>query len=500
MKKIQLSKSKLKELTICPRLMWYSVYTPKEKVVSAEQQKVFDQGREVEQIARNIYPQGVLQDKINNFEKVEYTKQLLLNSEVIFEAAFAHKNTIVQFDVLKRINPFKYEATEIKSSSKMKDEYLDDALIQFWIANKSNIEISNFDLWFVNKEATDIVGSGYFAKENVTDFVVKNERKFWTMLSKAQEVIELSEPPAPCYSSYCEECPFAQKCNLNKSNTRSVLNLPKFTNKYKAFSEGILTIEDPLFSTKYKYSENNPTVIESLTKNELIIKKEEIRKELENYQMPLNFFDFEAVMGAIPILKNQKPFEQVVIQYSHHIYSGQDKMDHFSFLHESMENPDLSLIDSMLKHLEQNEGSIVSYNQNYEKTRIKELGLKYPEFSSRLAKLNTRFVDLLDVIKEFVYHPEMKGSYSLKVVSPLLLGAYGSYSDSLIKSGSEIAKWYKEMVETANMDRKKEIKEALLRYCCYDTLNLFLLYKYLLDENVNLAQLVEINLSGGSNG
>jgi len=499
MKKIQLSKSKLKELAVCERQFYFSVYRPKDKVWDQQTLKVFDQGREVEAIARNIYPDGKLQDKIDNYEKTQYTKELLKTSNVIFEAAFATRNTIVQFDILKKVDEINYHATEIKSSGKMKPEYYDDALIQYWVATKTGLSISRFELWFVNKDATQFEGSEYFAKEDVTEFVKSNERKFWEKLNKAEELIELNEAPNPQYSTACEECPFAHLCNFNREDTSSVLNLPRFVNKYKAFNQGIKTIHDQAFKEKYKFYEQNPTIIESIKENKLVFDSEAIKNELSKYVFPLNFFDFEAVMGAIPMLENQKPFEQLVIQYSLHIYSNNDKMDHFYFLHESKKNPNQSLIESMLNHLEQNNGSIVSYNQNYEKTRIKELAVKFPEFAPRLLKLLDRFVDLLDVIKDYTYHPEYRGSYSLKVVSPIFLKEYGSYSDSTIKSGSEISSYYKEMIETTNLDRKKEIKEALLRYCGYDTLNLFLIYKYLLDQSVDVKRLVELNL-GGSNG
>lgn len=494
-----LSKSKIKDSENCDLMLWNDINQPQEKVWDSTTQYTFEQGRVVEALARSRFSDGLLQYKKDNVEKVEYTKKLLKLDMPIFEAAFAKKGTIIQFDVLYKNANKNYNAVEVKSSSKFKPEYETDVLIQYWIATLSGIKIDQFELWVVNNQASD-TGSEYFKVIDLTEFVKSNERRFWAALTKAQKTSQMKTAPEVKIGAHCEQtsCPYrnTERCSLVKSQD-SVHNLPNFRKNWEAYHEGITSVTDARFEEKYTdYTKKNPVVMKAIKENKLVIEKEALLKEFQTWTFPLNFFDFEALMGAIPVLEGQRPYEQVVIQFSNHVYNGVDnKLQHQMFLHDKLSNPDEATIEAMLMAFESNSGSIVSYNMSYEKTRISDLAKKYPLYAERLSALLPRFVDLMDLIKHHVYHPAFEGSYSLKSTSPVILGEYGSYSDSLIKSGAEIAKFYIEMITTKDSTRKQEIYDALVKYCSYDTLNLFLLLKYLLDESVDLKGLVELNLN-----
>lgn len=73
MKKILLSKSKIKEMLRCEQMFFSTVNNLHQKNWSKQDIALFEQGRQVEQVARNMFPTGVLQDKIVNIEKVELT-------------------------------------------------------------------------------------------------------------------------------------------------------------------------------------------------------------------------------------------------------------------------------------------------------------------------------------------------------------------------------------------------------------------------------------------
>lgn len=497
MGKIELSKSKIKSNENCELMLWHEINSPREeKVWDASTQFTFEQGREVEAVARSMFPNSVLQDKIKNWDKILYTKELLKTNKTIFEAAFASRNCIIQFDMLTPNGDGTYSATEIKSSGQFKPDYETDVIIQYWIATQAGIEITKFDLWYVNKKSTSI-DDNYFVKHDVTELVKSSERKFWEMLHRAEKTLMLKKAPEVKAGAHCKkfDCAFrgTSQCKLSKSPD-SVLSLPKFPNAFDAYHQGITSVNNEEFDKTYKYSEKYPLVVQSIRENRLVINKEGLMAEYSQWKFPLNLFDFEALMSAIPVLKGQTPYAQMVFQFSNHIYDGQsDRLNHVMYLHETLDNPNRGVIESMLNCLESNEGSIVAYNMPYEKSRINELAIKYPEYKERLERLNARFVDLMDLVKHHVYHPEFMGSYSLKKVSPALLKEYGSYTDSTIKSGAEIAKYYIEMLTTKDQARREEIKSALIKYSTYDTLNLFLVIKYLMDQSVDLKSLVELN-------
>lgn len=497
MKKILLSKSKIKEMLKCEQMFFSSVNNLHKQNLSKQDIELFEQGRQVEQVARNMFPTGVLQDKIVNIEKIELTKELMKTKEVIFEAAFTSKNTIIQFDILSKNEDSSYDAIEIKSSSKFKPDYEIDVLIQYWIATLSGIKINQFEIWYINKTSIGI-DDNYFTKHNATEFCKTNEQYFWELLNKALSIAMLRQPPQETNKYHkCDipSCPYRQQ-SIDKLSTKdSVLSLPRFPNAWKAIEQGIESVNHPKFDETYKYSELNPLVIKSIREDKLVIDRENLMKEYSQWKFPLSFFDFETLMTAIPILEGQHPFEQVAFQFSNHIYTGNsNKLSHTMFLHQKLNNPNVEIVEAILSALEQNEGSIVAYNKSFEQTRIRELAAKFPQYQIRLLAIIDRFVDLMDLVKDNVYHPDFMGSYSLKIVSPTLLKEFGSYSDSLIKSGSEIAKYYTEMLTTSDMERKDLIKNALEKYCFYDTLNLFLVLQFLINPNADIKNLVEINL------
>ena len=498
MKKILLSKSKIKDMNGCDLMLWNSLNLPQEdKQWSKDNLYRFEQGRQVEQFARDLFPTGVLQNKVRNTEKAEMTQDLLKTASVIFEAAFVSNQTIIQFDILSKNEDGTYDAVEVKSASKFKPEYEIDVLIQYWIATLAGIKINKFELWFVNKNATKI-GENYFVRQDITDLAKNSEERFWELLNKALTIAMTTEAPVVKTGAHCErlECPYrgTEKCAMSKAKD-SVFSLPRFPAAWAAVEKGITTVNDPRFDQTYKYTESNPLIIQSIREDKLIINREELMKDYSAWKFPLNFFDFETLMGAIPVMDGQRPYEQMTFQFSNHVFDGQNnQMKHSLHLHTDTSSPHLPMVLAILNTLEANEGSVVAYNKTFEQTRIRDLANKFPEYSDRLLAIVERFVDLMDLVKDHVYHPDFMGSYSLKVVSPTLLKEYGAYTDSLIKSGSEIAQYYTEMITTENLERKQLIYNALDKYCFYDTLNLFLVLQFLIDPKADIAQLVELNL------
>lgn len=495
---MMLSKSKIKDHSKCSMMLWHEVNQPSLKEWDSSNQARFDQGRVIEKIARDTFKDAIEQDKRKNTEKLEYTKELLANPKykTIFEPAFLYDNVIVQFDMLTKVDDGSYDAVEVKSSSKFKEDYELDVIVQYWVATLSGIKINSFKLWHVNTKSEN--ESDFFTQVDLMELVLKSKDRFLSELEKAKATFYSKEIPQYKVGSHCDkfECPYrnTSQCKVEIKED-SVLGLPYFNKKWDAHNANIKSVNQKEFSEQYPdYSITNPLIVKSIKENKLVIDKEGVRKSISAWKYPLNFFDFEAVMSALPILKGTKPYEQVVMQFSNHIYNGVDnKLAHQMYLHDSKENPNLAVVDHLLSFLS-NDGSIVSYNKTYEQTRIKFLAKKYPEHSVKLLSLVDRFVDLMDIVKDHVYHPEFYGSYSLKVVSPVLLKEWGSYSDSLIKNGNEITPYFLEMITTKDIERKTLIKNSLIKYCSYDTINLFLLLKFLLNENENLGEIVELNL------
>ncbi|MBL7960908.1 DUF2779 domain-containing protein, partial [bacterium] len=90
-----LSKSKYLNGLQCPKLLWHH-YNAKDEIpkTDAATQAIFDQGHEVGELAKKLYPDGIEVAKgLVDFEKViEQTQKLIFKRKPLFEAAFLYKS------------------------------------------------------------------------------------------------------------------------------------------------------------------------------------------------------------------------------------------------------------------------------------------------------------------------------------------------------------------------------------------------------------------------
>ena len=83
--------------------------------------------------------------------------------------------------------------------------------------------------------------------------------------------------------------------------------------------------------------------------------------------------------------------------------------------------------------------------------------------------MNERFVDLLNLVRTHIYHPEFHGSYSIKAVLPALVPDLG-YGDLEIQEGSNASIAFARMVASDTDETERgRIRNALLAYCQRDT-------------------------------
>ena len=76
---------------------------------------------------------------------------------------------------------------------------------------------------------------------------------------------------------------------------------------------------------------------------------------------------------------------------------------------------------------------VVTYSP-FEKTRIRALQKAVPELQPELIELEAKLIDLLPVLRNFVYHPDFEGSFSIKYVLQPLVPEL-SYNDLVIVDG-----------------------------------------------------------------
>jgi hypothetical protein len=115
----------------------------------------------------------------------------------------------------------------------------------------------------------------------------------------------------------------------------------------------------------------------------------------------------------------------------------------------------------------------------FESNRLSELASWFPEHAGRIGQIRSRLWDLLPIVRNNVYHPGFRGSYSIKDVLPALVPGM-TYKDMEIADGGEAGLAWDRLVRGAvGKGEKETIRKALLVYCAQDTLALARLLAYL---------------------
>jgi hypothetical protein len=125
------------------------------------------------------------------------------------------------------------------------------------------------------------------------------------------------------------------------------------------------------------------------------------------------------------------------------------------------------------------DGPIFVYG-SFEKTRLTELAEMFPDLSDGLDSLIGRLVDILPLTRRSYYHPEMKGSWSIKAVLPNVAPELNYEDLEEVQHGAEAQLAYLETIDPATAtSRHNELKNDLLEYCKMDTLALVKLAYFL---------------------
>jgi hypothetical protein len=173
--------------------------------------------------------------------------------------------------------------------------------------------------------------------------------------------------------------------------------------------------------------------------------------------------DFETIMPAIP-LNTMKTGPISRSRFSFRCmfrnFPGAP-VSHFEFLGVPPEDPRPRFISELLWCIS-NKGSIVVYNQAFEQSRLREIARDLPAYAEQINQLSDRMVDLMGPFRSRqLYHPDMKGSYSIKKVLPALVPEL-SYDDLEISEGGTASLTYMSLYEDQDPESVQFKRDNLL--------------------------------------
>jgi hypothetical protein len=153
---------------------------------------------------------------------------------------------------------------------------------------------------------------------------------------------------------------------------------------------------------------------------------------------------------------------------------------HHEFLFTETTCPDAPFVAALKAGLPA-DGSIIVWNNPFEKGINTKLAERLPAEQGYLAAINERVVDLMDVFTEqMLVHPDFRGKTSIKWVLPALVPSL-SYKGLAIKEGATASDTWNDIV-TGELEPAEaaEARKNLLAYCGLDSLAMVEIWRALL--------------------
>lgn len=171
-------------------------------------------------------------------------------------------------------------------------------------------------------------------------------------------------------------------------------------------------------------------------------------REMAQWRYPLHMIDFETAAVALPFYKGMRPYEQIAFQFSHHVMEADGRIRHAGeFLcAEPGQFPNFDFARALKRELDGDKGSVFMWS-HHENTVLSSIVRQLEEhpsppedaedlktFLRSLIKDGDRaMVDLCKLAEKAYFHPDTKGSSSIKKVLPAILKS----SDILRKTYSQ---------------------------------------------------------------
>ncbi|WP_107952663.1 DUF2779 domain-containing protein [Campylobacter concisus] len=465
----------------CEKSLWLKKKRPEVlQALDDSAQAVFDTGTSVGELACELFSGGERIEYTGDFNaQMAKTKELIEHgTKVIYEATFCFDGILVMVDIL-RICDDGLIINEVKSSTSVKEVYIDDASIQYYVISSlgykvSGVNIIHIDSSYVRGEKLEL--EKLFHTEDVTEQIMQKQAEIPQILNKFEKILSKNVEPEVDIGPHCSDpynCDAWEYCWCEQRGIPeySIFNISRLRSnkKFELYKNGVVKFEDIKDLSIFNASQQ--IQIRSELSKEQIIGKEAIKEFLNTLSYPLYHLDFETFQQAVPEFMGLSPYEQIPFQFSIHKEDGKGNLEHFEFLAEVGADPRYELALNLIKFIPQ-DACVLAYNMGFEKGVIKRLATNYPQISNELMAIHDNIKDLMaPFASKSYYHPKMQGSYSIKYVLPALVPEFESaYRDlNLIHNGGEAMQAYEGMAYMS-ADEREAYKNALLEYCKLDTL------------------------------
>jgi len=470
-----LSKSKYLTGRQCPKLLWVHYHDPARlPALDPATEFRFEQGHQVGELARHLFPEGHAIDWDTGFgEVLRQSREALATRRLLFEPGFLFGGAFTRADILEPAGKRKWDIIEVKSTAAVKEQHIEDLAFQRHVYEGAGVPIRrchvmHIDTSYIRRGEVD--PRALFARVDVTAEV---KRLLPTVGRRVRRMLAtLDRPSCPtvkvgarCSSPY--PCPLQDEC-WSFLPERSVFTLVCGSRKaWALMDQGVLALKD--IPAAVKLSARQQIQVRAVRRNKPHVNRKALRRFLAKLRYPLHLLDFETVGTPIPLYERCRPYQQAPFQYSVHVVDEPGaRARHYAFLPRTRSDPRPKLLELLGKRLGE-QGSIVAYFASFERQRLQECARDIPQHAAWIDRALPRIVDLWTPFSTFAYyHPHQDGSASLKAVLPALTGT--GYDDLEVADGLTAGRLFLDMIFGGLPRQERDtLREQLEAYCGRDT-------------------------------
>ena len=375
-------------------------------------------------------------------------------------------------------------------ASKAKDgeprkEHLADLAFQNFVLTGAGVKVRAAQLMQINGDYVrqgPVDVQGLFTVTDLTEQVREQMSEVERNVVRLHEVVAEPVMPDVPIGPRCDEphlCPYVPYCwrDVPDFSVFDVFGKKRAASEY---ARGVRTLADirRCFETDAGFLTDRQSLLvecEADPDGNPHADRKALDSFLASVQYPVAHLDFESYWAGLPRWDGMRPYEQTVFQYSiHHQDSPGSVTGHDEFLAPEGVDPRRLVAEALVRDLAGGSGSVVVWNQGFEKARLKELAAWYPDPAEGLDAINDRIVDVAaPFCSKDYYDLAFKGSWSVKSVLPALFPDDPDLNyDNLdmVHNGGEASEAFRDLHLVEDAAERERVRKALLKYCALDTL------------------------------
>jgi Domain of unknown function(DUF2779) len=171
------------------------------------------------------------------------------------------------------------------------------------------------------------------------------------------------------------------------------------------------------------------------------------------------------------------------VQFSCHVLGADGAVAHRAWLAEGPGDPREAIARALVAACA-GAATVMAWSASVERGCVKRLAsFVGGELAGELERVEQKIVDLLELVRGFVYHPGFGGSFSIKTVLPALVPEARGWAGLEVKDGDAASGVLEGMLVRG--EGGAGVREEVLRYCERDTEGMVGVWGWMRDQTGN---------------